>query len=97
MRYGSSYQLHIREYFLCDFLIHNAKPWYAEQAFGGAGYSNVHQSLEESVDSVALSHAGGSPVEAEPLALFLCLLLRLSMRLMVAVRLARSTEAGDSR
>lgn len=53
--------------------------------------------LWKSVDSAAQGHAGGSPVEAEPLALFLCLLLRLSMRLMVAVRLALSTEAGDSR
>lgn len=42
-------------------------------------------------------HGCGSPMEVEPLALLLFLLLRLSMRLSVAVRLARSTAAGDSR
>lgn len=42
-------------------------------------------------------HACGSPMEVEPLALPLFLLLRLSIRLSVAVRLARSTAAGDSR
>lgn len=42
-------------------------------------------------------HTCGSPMEVEPLALLLFLLLRLSMRLSVAVRLARSTAAGDSR
>ena len=46
---------------------------------------------------VGRGHARGSPVEVEPLALLLFLLLRLSMRLSVAVRLARSTAAGDSR
>lgn len=42
-------------------------------------------------------HTGGSWVEAEPLALLAVLLLRCSRRLKVAVRLARSTAAGDSR
>lgn len=42
-------------------------------------------------------HMCGSSVEAEPLALLFVLLLRCSRRLMVAVRPARSTAAGDSR
>lgn len=42
-------------------------------------------------------HTCGSGVEAEPLALLVVLLLRCSRRLKVAVRLARSTAAGDSR
>lgn len=42
-------------------------------------------------------HTCGSWVEAEPFALLVVLLLRCSRRLKVAVRLARSTAAGDSR